>query len=376
MAQIVVIDDDQQIRRMLGFILERAGYETDLIGDPKEGLAALKNNKPDLLVLDVMMPLMSGHDVLREIRSDETIADLPVVILSARAQDVDRNTALGMGADAYLSKPIEQDEILSVIGDLLFKGGVSQNASGSRGYVISVFGLRGGIGRTTLAVNLAGALRRVSKEAVCLIDLSPSGGQAAMHFRMAAKPTWQDLATQVDFSPEKIEEYLLQHRSGLYLFAAPVVPQKPDLFSGKQLRGVLNALSNQMTFIVLDLPAIWSDSVMAALECSDMTLHVMTPDLVSVQLGAQTIRTLTNNELQLKQKAHLLNRISPEEGVPATVVEKGIGARLAFQIDYDPNQSRALAQGMPLTLTNAQSPLPAMMRRMADAIWQRIAAKQ
>ena len=376
MARIVVIDDDEQIQRMLGLILERGGHEPILIGDPVAGLDYLKTNKPDLLVLDVMMPDMSGHDVARQIRATKSIEDLPIVILTARTQEVDREAALQAGANCYLSKPIEAQELLSAVDDLIFKRGVSQHATDSGGYVISVLGLRGGVGCTTMAVNLASSLRRASQQQVCLVDLSLSGGQVTMHFRMPAQSSWGDILDKGDSWQEQIGGLLLQHRSGVYILSAPTLPQSPDMLSEPIVRELLEILCEQMQFVVIDLPSVLSPVTLTALQLSNMTLHLVTPDLISVQVGAQTNRALANAGIQLRQKAHLLNYPSPETNVPVSVIERGLGTRLAFTIEHDPNQARALAQGVPLSLTNAQSPLPLMMRRMAEAIWQRVAEKK
>jgi MinD-like ATPase involved in chromosome partitioning or flagellar assembly len=86
-------------------------------------------------------------------------------------------------------------------------------------------------------------------------------------------------------------------------------------------------------------------------------------------------RALTKANVQLRQKTYILNQITAEAQLPQATVERGLNARTTFQIGYDPNQMRALAQGVPLALTSAKSPLPTAINRMAEAIWQRVAKK-
>ena len=186
MANIFVIDDDAQLLQMVGLMLKRGGHTATLINNPFEGLEKLKEAKPDLLILDVMMPGISGHDLTRQIRDTEELAYLPVLILTARAQEVDRVTALKSGADDYMSKPVTSHELMERIDGLLSsKQAVAK--PGREGIILSFFSMRGGVGRTTLAVNLATALRRLTREEVCVVDFSPSGGQAAMHLRVQPK---------------------------------------------------------------------------------------------------------------------------------------------------------------------------------------------
>ncbi|HEX6385564.1 MAG TPA: hypothetical protein VF177_12915, partial [Anaerolineae bacterium] len=110
-----------------------------------------------------------------------------------------------------------------------------------------------------------------------------------------------------------------------------------------------------------------------SLEEADMALHVITPDVVSVQTAVQVNRLLAKSEISVRRKSHISNQITAEAPLPQKAVERGLNTRLAFQIGYDPNQARAMAQGVPLTLTSASSPLSSVVKRMAEAIWHRVA---
>lgn len=374
MANIFVIDDDDQLLRMVGLMLERGGHNPTLISDPNKGLEKIKEEKPDALVLDVMMPHMSGHDICREIRADSELANLPILVLTARAQSVDREAALKSGANDYLTKPVNSQELIERIDDLLTHQKTSTPKS--EAVVVSFLGLRGGTGRTTLAVNLAGALRRISQEEVCLVELSPSIGQAATQLRLQARSSWANLPDENELDWESLKKQLTLHPTGLRLLASPILPHSPVEPSGDMLAKVLQILGGQMAAIIIDLPSIFNPAFRTALTQSDMILHVVTPEVVSVQLALQTNRALAASGIQMKSPIHILNQIWPEAHLPANAVERGLNTKMAFQIDYDNNQHRALAQGVPLTLTSAQSPLPVTIRRMAEVIWQRVKQEQ
>lgn len=371
MANIYVIDDDDQLLRMVGLMLERGGHSATLINSPSQGVERVKKEKPDLLVLDVMMPGMSGHDVCRQIRATADVADLPILVLTARAQDVDRVAALKSGADDYLSKPVTSHELMDKVENLLSRRQASGQASRS-GLVISFFGMRGGIGRTTLAVNLAAALRRTTQQEVCLVDLSPSGEQVTMHLRLQARAAWDKLPTGDRLDWGELENTLTVHPSGMRVLAAPSLPQSPNNPPAATVKAVLELLREKCLFTVVDLPPIFSPAVTTALAASDLVLHIVTPDVISVQSAVQTNRALSKAGITLKQRSHLLNHILPESQLPPATVERAVNARMAFQIGHDGHQPRALAQGVPLTLTPSQSPLPVVMQRMAEAMWQRV----
>jgi pilus assembly protein CpaE len=370
-AKIYVIDDDDQLLRMVGLMLERGGHNATLINNPTQGLEKVKADKPDLLVLDVMMPGMSGHDVCRQIRATQEVADLPILILTARAQDVDRAAALRSGANDYLSKPVTSQELVEKVDGLLNKQQAGKQEA-SEGTVTCVFAMRGGVGRTTLAVNIAVALRKVSQEEVCLIDLSPSGDQVMTHLRQQARATWENLPSGDGLNWDELKKILSIHQSGLRILAAPQLPQSPLTPTATAVTNLLKILKENVLFTIVDLPPILSPAVIAAITASDMLLHVVTPDVVSVQIAVQTNRALTKSGIAIKQRAHILNQIAPEGQLPAAAVERALNSRLAFQVGYDSNQPRSLAQGVPLSLSSMQSPLPVIARRMAEAMWQRL----
>jgi pilus assembly protein CpaE len=368
-AKVYVVDDDEQVLHMVGLMLQRGGHEPTLLNNPQEGLAKILADKPDLVVLDVMMPGMSGHDICRQIRANKETANLPVLILTARAQDVDRLTALKSGADDYLSKPVTSQELIERVSHLI-SARAAEKESLREGVVLSFFSLRGGVGRTTLAVNLAGALRRVTQQEICVVDFSPSGGQAAVHLRLQPRASWADLSSVSSLDSDKLRSVMEVHPSGLLLLPAPAIPQPVTSPSAEMATAVLNLLRQEAAVVVLDLPPMLSPAVLAALSDSDIFIQLVAPDVVSAQLTMKAVKALQKPLTAVKQKMFVLNQQTVEAQLPQAAVERSLNARFAFQVGYDSNQSRALAQGIPLSLTTAQSPIPVVMRRMAEAIWQ------
>lgn len=119
MARIFVIDDDPELLMMVGMILRRAGHETILTSDSAEGSDRVAVEKPDLLILDLMMPHMSGFEVCRKIRSTPEVESLPIMILTARIQEQDREAAFESGATDYMTKPITSRQLTARVERLL-----------------------------------------------------------------------------------------------------------------------------------------------------------------------------------------------------------------------------------------------------------------
>ncbi len=109
---ILVVEDDAAIRRILEYQLQKAGYELVTAEDGETGLFLARKHEPDLVLLDVMLPRLDGHEVCRQIRQDFRIAQTPIIMLTARSSVKDRVAGLAQGANDYLMKPYDQEEML------------------------------------------------------------------------------------------------------------------------------------------------------------------------------------------------------------------------------------------------------------------------
>ena len=123
MARIVVADDDADIRDLVVFKLQQSGHEVFAVSDGAAALEACRSEKPDLAVLDVMMPGMSGFDACRELRADPDLAGVPVILLTARAQENDIEQGFAVGADDYVVKPFSPRELASRVSAVLERSG-------------------------------------------------------------------------------------------------------------------------------------------------------------------------------------------------------------------------------------------------------------
>ena len=119
---ILVADDDPDIRDLVVFKLEQAGFALRAVADGSAALAALEETTPDLVVLDVMMPGLSGLDVLRQIRAMDRLDGVKVLLLTARARDTDVDDGYNTGADEYVTKPFSPRELLHRVNTLLGRG--------------------------------------------------------------------------------------------------------------------------------------------------------------------------------------------------------------------------------------------------------------
>jgi DNA-binding response OmpR family regulator len=121
-TRIVVADDDVDILDLLVFKLNQAGFETTAVPDGLAALKAIEADPPRLAILDVMMPGLSGIDVLRHLRAREATKDLDVILLTARARDADVDTGYATGASDYVAKPFSPRELMHRVNAVLARG--------------------------------------------------------------------------------------------------------------------------------------------------------------------------------------------------------------------------------------------------------------
>jgi two-component system KDP operon response regulator KdpE len=115
-ARMLVVDDEPQIRRSLQVNLERSGYAVETVESGEDALSSFRNRRPDVVILDLIMPGMGGVEVVRRIRESSTV---PIIVLSAMGEESRKVEALELGADDYMTKPFGMDELLARIHSLL-----------------------------------------------------------------------------------------------------------------------------------------------------------------------------------------------------------------------------------------------------------------
>ena len=117
--KILIADDEPNIVMSLEFLMENAGYQVRIAGNGEETLRALSEFQPDLVLLDVMMPKRNGYEVLQAIRDNAALQNIKIVMLTAKGRDVDVEKGLGLGADAYVTKPFATRELVAKVKEML-----------------------------------------------------------------------------------------------------------------------------------------------------------------------------------------------------------------------------------------------------------------
>ena len=141
-AKILIVEDDRAIVDMLEYNLQEAGYETVSALNGEDGVNLASREKPDLIVLDIMLPIIDGFEVCRILKNDSAVAHIPIIILSAKSQETDKIVGLELGADDYVTKPFSPRELIARTRAILRRGQKQQVYSKIKRGDISIDGIR------------------------------------------------------------------------------------------------------------------------------------------------------------------------------------------------------------------------------------------
>lgn len=294
-AKILVADDDLTLQRLITNTLKLERHEVIVANDGKQALNLILSEQPDLVILDVMMPVLNGFDVCTELRKNPETALLPVIMLSGLGQVQEKIIGLRAGADEYLTKPIDPRELLTRVEMLLARHALlRKSAAVKSGRVLSLIGAKGGAGVTTLAVNLAVKLAENGNQ-VILLEFRPDYGTVALHLNL--KPTISLAALRplepVAITDQVVNRLLNETGVGVRVLCGP---QKAEEFGpfGAGLAGALLArLITQCDYVIVDLPPAVDEATETILKSSDQVLVVLEPEVTSVAAATQRVNQIT-----------------------------------------------------------------------------------
>ncbi len=228
--KILIVDDDLDTLRLVGLLLERQGYQIIVADNGSQALDKSLTESPEIILLDVMMPDMDGFEVARRLRANEMTAAIPIIFFTAKTQVDDKVTGFEAGADDYLTKPVHPAELTARVKAILARSGkekvVLPEADGDKGKVIGVLAARGGVGVTSLVINLAVALYQESNRSVIAAELRPGQGTISLDLGYNNPLGLINLLQMKaeDISRQQVEAELVEHNSGIHLLLSSYQP--------------------------------------------------------------------------------------------------------------------------------------------------------
>lgn len=341
MTRILVIDDEPMYYKMIDHALRQLNYEIVHAEDGVQGLHIANNNPPDLIICDVMMPKMSGHEVVRRLRRDARFAHTPIMILTVQSELQDKLEAFEAGADVHLAKPFIPAELVAQVGVLLRRGEAARNLQPpprkvTNAYLVAVHSLRGGTGCSSMAVNLAVGLNNLWKKSTLLMDLDLVAGQAALMLNAPQKRTWVDISR---FQPNELDADVVQtiigtHESGLNFIAVPTLPTDGEMLTEDLFKTAFELLRTQFEYIIVDLPHNFNEFALQVLDVSDVIVLMMTPEMASVRSCFAALNTYNKLGYNSDKIKIVLNWPFERKGLSRKSIESALHCTIDLVVPF------------------------------------------
>jgi DNA-binding response OmpR family regulator len=311
-AKILIVDDNLHSLKLVGVMLQRRGYTIVAARGGAQGLAKAESDKPDLVILDVMMPDIDGFEVCRKLRSQPSTSHIPIVMLTARTLARDKLDGIRVGVDDYLTKPIHPGDLAARVEAVLQRSARQRAGTPptSAARMIGFLGVKDGVGTTTLALNTAAALAAADADRrVILADLQSNAANVAAQLRLAPADGLAALTGLLphEITPALIGERLVRQASGLQLLLASA--ERPAALTAAQLTALLDSLSQLAQFVLLDLGSVLDDVTLTALRQCHQVVLALKPQRIAVTAARNLITQLERHGVPTDRlTAALINR--------------------------------------------------------------------
>jgi pilus assembly protein CpaE len=383
--RVLIVDDIPETRDHLAKLL---GFESDMevVGAAASGPEALElaaRLNPDIVLMDINMPDMDGISTTELLSAQAPSA--AVIMMSVQGEADYLRRSMLAGAREFLVKPFSSDELTASIRQVTDRerqkltrlatqpATASSAAPGDRepGTVVAVFSPKGGVGRTTVAVNLAVAAATELGRKVVLVDGSFQFGDVGVLLNLNPRnKSIADLAPELETGePESLDTFVITHSAGIRVLLAPPSPEMAELVTPNAIKKVLDKLRMQSDLVVVDCAAAFNETTIAILDTADVILTMLSLEITSIKNMRLFLEVAEQLGYESGKVKLVLNRADSTLGIRVADVEHSIGRKVDHTIVSDGRSVvYALNRGVPFFLSNKEAQVSQDILRLASAV--------
>jgi pilus assembly protein CpaE len=364
LPRIQIIDSDLDVTEQLQRTLESEGYEVLTTVTGQAGIAMAERSRPSLVVLDVDLPDIDGYEVLRALRGTPATARVPIFVHSARSEVADKVRCFKAGADDYIVKPAATAEVVARIRAAL-------RADEHRlAHIVALWGTKGGVGTTTLASNLAVALRSKTGGRVTLMDASVLGGSMEVLLNLPPRHTIADLLPRLDdLDTELLSSVLAQHSSGVKALLSAPWRTNGNLVQPTHYERILAWLQPANDYVVVDTSPSLDESTLTVLQLVDHIVLVLTPEMTAMRSAKLFLDVARPLREQSQELTLALNRYQAKGGIGLRDIEAALRTKVKVRIPVDEALvTFSINRGIPLVVSHPRSAVAKGLSQLADEV--------
>jgi CheY-like chemotaxis protein len=379
--KILIVDDDIDSLKLIGLMLQRHGYEVIAANAGTQALSKAVSEKPNLIILDVMMPDMDGYEVTRRLRSDATTQDIPIIMFTAKTLIEDKVVGFEAGADDYLTKPTHPAELASRVKAILARNTGQPEAENVTAdaprHVIGVMGVKGGVGTTTMAVNLGAALLQDGADPI-VADFCLGSGSMGLYLGHGQVTGMANILSKPanEINARSIEGQLTRHQSGLRLLLSSSRPKEALLsYTAESALSLVNTLKIIGNPVVLDLGSRMTIAISRMARELDQLLLVIEPNRAAVTMARELAQTFESDKVSRnKISVAVMNRSQSNHQTPWQEIEQALGQELKGIISAAPDLSfQAMEANSPMVTFRPNAIASSQLTKLAEDIRTRMA---
>ena len=385
--KILIVDDDLDTLRLVGLMLQHQGYRIIAASSGIQAISLSQGDKPDMVLLDIMMPDMDGYEVARKLRSDPATNTIPIIMFTAKTQVDDKVQGFDAGADDYLTKPTQPRELFAHVKAVLARGKKPSGTapqpiqSAKRGYVTGIMGVKGGLGISTLALNLGISLQIRCKKDVIVAEFRPGEGTMALDLGYLNPKSMSHLLQQSpgNITQGTIEGELLIDKTGVRFLLSSYDPEDAKFITAvDHFDAMARYLAYMASHIIIDLgPGItpitdrilaYCDEIIVVLEPIPGTIvrtMILVDDLTKKGFGEGRINTVLYNR-QRSEMQYSLAQVQLEYRHPISIVFTA-----APELTYQSSKSN-----VPLVVQHPDNLTSQQFAKLADNIAKRVRVRE
>jgi pilus assembly protein CpaE len=374
--RVMIVDDVQATRENIRKLIEFHPSIT-VVGEAATAESAIsqaKETQPDIILMDINMPGMDGISATALLSTE--LPQSGIIIMSVQAEREYLRRAMTAGAKDYLTKPFSGDELLQAIKQVHTnqqqrrKVVTFEPKAPEEGKVITVFSAKGGIGKTTIAANLAVALADKAKGKVCIVDADLQFGDVSLFLNILPRATIADVVADIENLDDKVlAGYLTKYNQQVDVLAAPLRPEQAEMVAGVHLASVLKTLRCMYQYIIVDTVPAFSETTLAALDEADQILVVASMDLPTiknVKLCLEIMESLSYNPDKIKL---VLNRTNSEGGMDIREAEESLRRNFTATLPSDGKTVvTSVNRGTPFVIANPDAVVSRNIFKLAQYI--------
>ncbi len=365
---VVIIDKDENSRKHLKTLLSEVPWVKIVseTADLNRGYEVIRQNKPSIVVLDLYPIVEQALELAEKISQN-----MPRTTIFMTSHEDNSDTilrAMRSGAREFLTKPLKNEEVIRAVRGVIRHKNQRLMDKDSLGKVLTVFGVKGGVGTTTIATNLAINLSRHSKGGVVLVDLNLQLGNTALFVDMQSSHSIVEVARNIeDLNPKLLKEVLPRHSSGVYILTSSTKIEDADYIKAKHLDQILILLRSTFEHIVIDVKNVLDEVTLKVLDESDRILAISTVDLPAVYNARQCLNVFQRMGYSQDKVCLVFNRYASIKEPAFREIEKSLEYPVYWKI---PNQDygtvvKSINEGVPLSIMKPNSKLGQSFKALA-----------